>query len=409
MSFDLLPLNAKYIFSGVIFTVTAVQLILCMYRFALGSRVFWKVFDAILLALFAFLTAYLTAVSYGEYSFKAPWYVLLATTPLLTYSLYGIASEYRKSKRVLTPVSVKETIDDLDAGICFSDKNGKLILINYKMNALAYSALGAYPQTLDELLFALNEGGKVEVLDESLSIYKFDDGRVWRFTTSEIKDEGLFGFNETIALDVTAIRIENGEIEKQNERLKSTISELQRMYSRLADRVREEESLNLKMRLHDDVGASLIAISKLMQEGSTDLEGQLKKLREAVWYFADPRERTLDEVMKKAEDMRVKVLINGVGPNGKTGALIATAIETCVSNCVNHAKGSKVYADVIKYENTYIVTIKNDGDPPRCEIKEGGGLASLREAVENEGGEMSIAFFPEFVLTIKLPEKEEEL
>lgn len=405
MTFDLLPVTVKYLLAGVTFTVAAIQLILCMYRFAIGSKTVLKIFDVLLVVALSFFTAYLTAESLGEYSFRVSWYVLFAEIPLVCYSVAGIFSEYRKSKRTLTSISVKETVDNLDSGICFADKNGKIVLINYKMNELAYSVLNAYPQTVEELLSALKKGESVEIVDDKLSIYKFKDERVWRFTTSAVEDKDLSGFTQTVAVDVTAIRIENAEIEKQNKELRETVAELQVLYARLADRVREEESLNLKMRLHDDIGASLIELSRLMKEDSADLEEQLNKLRKAVWHFADTREKTLDEVVKKAESIKVKVKVSGDVPEGKAGFLIAAATETCVSNCVNHAKGGEVYVKIYEENGSCAVEIENDGYPPENEIKEGGGLSSLRAAVEKEEGEMKVVSFPRFVLRIKIPAK----
>ena len=58
------------------------------------------------------------------------------------------------------------------------------------------------------------------------------------------------------------------------------------MYKRLADRIREQENLNLKMKIHDDIGTSLITISKIIDEGiNEDIETQLTLLQNAVSYF----------------------------------------------------------------------------------------------------------------------------
>lgn len=186
------------------------------------------------------------------------------------------------------------------------------------------------------------------------------------------------------------------------------------MYKRLADRIREQENLNLKMKIHDDIGTSLITISKIMDEGiNEDIETQLTLLQNAVSYFSGHRNiitGTFEDVQRKAAEINVKLSLDGYIPqNDVLEKLIVSAAGECVTNCVHHAHGSQVDVKITEQNNLYKVVITNNGTVPKEKIIEGGGLSALRKSVESVGGEMYISHSPAFALILNLPGKEKEL
>ena len=54
----------------------------------------------------------------------------------------------------------------------------------------------------------------------------------------------------------------------------------------------------------------------------------------------------------------------------------------------------------------YTIKVTNDGEQPKGEIIEGGGLSGLRLLVERENGTMIIHSAPQFELLIELPQGE---
>ena len=186
------------------------------------------------------------------------------------------------------------------------------------------------------------------------------------------------------------------------------------MYKRLADRIREQENLNLKMKIHDDIGTSLITISKIMDEGiNEDIETQLTLLQNAVSYFSGRPHiitGTFEDVQRKAAEIKVKLFLDGYIPqNDVLEKLIVSAAGECVTNCVHHAHGSQVNVKITEQNNFYKVVITNNGTAPKEKIVEGGGLSALRKSIEAIGGEMYISHSPAFALILNLPGKEKEL
>ena len=79
------------------------------------------------------------------------------------------------------------------------------------------------------------------------------------------------------------------------------------------------------------------------------------------------------------------------------------AIRECVTNCVRHAGGNKVEAQIL-YQNGIILSVTNNGSVPTGLIREGGGLSSLRQQVEKARGVMTVLAVPVFELRIQMPE-----
>ena len=85
--------------------------------------------------------------------------------------------------------------------------------------------------------------------------------------------------------------------------------------------------------------------------------------------------------------------------------LYALILRECTSNGVRHAGATELYADSEHRPQSWHLCITNNGAPPKAEIKEGGGLSSLRRRIENAGGTVTVHSLPVFVLEVTLPDK----
>ncbi len=106
--------------------------------------------------------------------------------------------------------------------------------------------------------------------------------------------------------------------------------------------------------------------------------------------------------------MKICFIQNGELPKDEGAAYILTcAVRECVTNAVRYADASELYADFTEDSETSTVTVTNNGYPPKCEIREGGGLSTLRRRVERAGGIMTVQSLPEFKLTVTVPVNKE--
>lgn len=325
----------------------------------------------------------------------------------------GIFTGSKRDKNQLSLFSIKQAIDDLPIGLCFADSFGRIILCNCKMSDIGIMLLGSHPQTLNELESALQnplETSGIEILKDSYNLFRFPDSRVWRFDKYALSGSEIKGYMQLSAQDVTDVYNENISLERENQKLTEVNKKLAKMYECMEDTVREKESLDLKVYIHDTLGRSLITIQDIISSSSDSVETKLESLKEAVSYLSSNRStfrNTFEEVQQKAADMGVNVTLDGFIPAGTPAEnLIAAAARECVTNCIRHAKGNLVQVSVREISGVIKVVITNNGEAPHDKPEEGSGLSSLRRSVEASGGEMNISHIPAFALILNIPGKE---
>ena len=394
------------------------QIVLPVYRSFHRRTVWHTVLDGILLfgllILMYFLVQYNQNITKIDFHLHVPALIFVLVA-VFAYTGISLFREIRRSKREINEWSVKEAIDDLPAGLMFANAAGYIILCNRKMNVLSHMLTGMYPQTLSTMTDALAqippESG-VEAMTDVADCFRFPDGRVYRFCRSELDCEELRGYVQLSAHDETEIYEGNTSLRESNEKLRRVNRRLQKMYAHMADEVREKESLDLKVWLHDTLGSSLLTIQDVKNSASTQTKRKLKDLKEAVEMLSASRSTawgTFEKTQKKAEQLGVKVKLSGyIPPDTAAEQLITAAVRECVTNCIRHAKGNEVYVKIIEHVGILRIQITNNGEVPKGKIIEGSGLSSLRRSVEASGGDMQISHSPSFALTLYLSRKEED-
>ncbi len=341
----------------------------------------------------------------------APWLIFAAAIFLAAvHFAIALPREYRRKKNELSPTSIKEATDRLPMGICFADPNGRIILCNNRMRRLSFALCGHELQIAEDLENALAHPDASVAVKDGCCI--LPDGSVWQFRTQNITVDGDGRWQQMTAHNVTELYNGNLRQAEINRELREVNRKLQRMYERMADDIKEKESLDLKVYIHDTIGRSLLTIRDIIDSGE-DTERKLESLQNAVGMLKSNRVTspgTMDEVKLTAQELGVSVKVEGYLPNDSLVCeLAASAARECVTNCIKHAGGSEVYIRIAQRGERYDVTITNNGKIPAKPIKEGSGLASLRRSIEAVGGEMHTAYKPRFALLITLPSKENEL
>lgn len=338
----------------------------------------------------------------------APW-LIFATAIFLAAVHFAIAlpREYRRKKNELSPFSIKEATDKLPMGICFADPNGRIILSNNRMRRLSFALCGHELQIKSDMENALSAPDRsVTVKDDC---YILPDKTVWQFRTQNITVDSDDRWQQITAHNVTELYNGYQKQEEINKELAEVNRKLRNMYARMEDDVKEKESLDLKVYIHDTIGRSLLTIRDIIDSGE-DTERKLETLQNAIGMLASNRVTsvsTMDEVKRTARQLGVAVKIDGYLPRDTVAEeLTVAAAKECVTNCIKHADGNEVYIRIAQRGERYDVTITNNGKIPTEPIKEGSGLSTLRRSIESSGGEMHISHNPRFVLLITIPAKE---
>ena len=341
----------------------------------------------------------------------APWLIFAAVILLVAiHFAVALPREYRRRKNELSPFSIKEATDKLPMGICFAVPDGRIILCNNRMRRLSFALSGHELQIAGDLQLALAQPDpSVAVKDDC---YILPDHTVWQFHTQKIDVDGDNRWQQVTAHNVTELYNGNLRQTEINKELHDVNRKLRRMYERMEDDIKEKESLELKVYIHDAIGRSLLTIRDIIDSGE-DTDRKIETLQEAVSMLTSNRVAavgTMEEVKQTAKALGVSVKTEGyLPPYSIAGELTVAAAKECVTNCVKHAGGSEVYIRIAERSDRYDITITNNGNAPTEPVKEGSGLSSLRRRIESAGGEMHTAFKPRFALIITFPTKENEL
>ena len=414
-AFSSLPVLLQTVIPLVLLVEAVLELGLLLYQILCSSKPIRSLHCAV---HFVILVTLLFSVTQGDpdegkdaFLLGAPW-LIFAAVILLAAVHFAIAlpREYRRHKSELSPSSIKEATDKLPMGVCFADPDGRIILCNNRMRRLSFALCGHELQISEDLDKALAQPDKSVTVKDGC--YILPDRTVWQFRTQSITVDGDDRWRQMTAHNVTELY--NGNIRQSeiNKELKEVNRKLQKMYERMADDIKEKESLDLKIYIHDTIGRSLLTIRDIIDSGEAT-DKKLAALQEAIDVLASDRvapHGTMDEVSQTAKTIGVSVKTEGyLPPDSVVEQLTVAAAKECVTNCVKHAGGSEVYIRIAEHNDLYDITVTNNGKAPAEPIKEGSGLSSLRRSIEAAGGEMHTAYKPRFALLITLSGKENDL
>lgn len=320
---------------------------------------------------------------------------------------------------------IKKAIDSYPGGICFSALDGRVVLVNEKMNRLVleltgHTILNAKAAWEEFTNFASN--GKAEKLTQSWLpkdpgnesihqqlFFRFSDSSVWRF-------ELRFLDSDTVQIEAAEIT----ELYRLSEELYENTIRLQEMQKRqktLLDSIVEvnlnKEILAAKMHIHDELGHCLLATTKAITEDS--LAENADVLRESwnstihdfsnistVWTV--PNSSLQSELMQVAELIGCKVVFLGEQPKSRKALqLLYAAVREALTNAVRHADATELIVKIEQDEKSYHIEISDNGGVTVSKITEGNGLSALRQRLEQEGASLKVLCENSVSLIVDIP------
>lgn len=322
----------------------------------------------------------------------------------------------RNRKNTISKMSIKEAFDDLPCGICFYEASGVTRLVNSKRNDFSIRITGEYLLNGKKFISILTDENikrnSLSHQEEEEYIISLDE-HVYSFRRREhqLSDKSLY---EIIATDITRKHQLSRELNKKNKELSSFNKRMRQYGETIEELTIEKETLSAKRNIHDKLGKLLILSRQSLDKDRTEEEKEvlLSTWKNTLIAFESMKENesndTYDELFKAAKDIGISIIFCGRRPESRKGKKIAAkAIIECMTNTIKHAKGNEVYVS-FKERNRFIeIQITNNGEQPKEEIKEGGGLSSLRLLIEREGGSMKIISFPRFEMNITIEKGEE--
>lgn len=330
-------------------------------------------------------------------------------------------------KKKTSAKMIKKAIDSYPGGICFSVPDGRIILVNEKMNGLVLELTGhtiLNAKATWEELKNFTGKDKVKKLDQSWLPKDPDNGNenIQRQMFFRFADDSVWRFQWQL-LDSNAVQIEAAEITElyrlSEELYENTIClcEMQERQKALLDSIVEvnlnKEILAAKMRIHEELGHCLLATNKAIAEES--LAENTDMLRESwsstIRDFSNiPVVRTVSdfslqsELLQVAELIGCKVTFLGEQPtNRKASQLLYAAIREALTNAVRHADATELTVKIEQNRQYYHIEISNNGSVTVFKIVEGNGLGALRQRLEQEGALLKVRCDGSVSLIVDIP------
>ena len=151
---------------------------------------------------------------------------------------------------------------------------------------------------------------------------------------------------EIIAADVTELYAKQAELNRENTLLAEANRNMKQLLDNMEEIVREEEILSMKMRIHDDIGHSILAARKaLLQQQDIAVIRRNAALWEKAVNLLDrvnhlsPVPDEWEQLQSRARDLGVELDIGGELPEHEIlRHLVVLSVRECVTNCVRHAR-----------------------------------------------------------------------
>lgn len=337
---------------------------------------------------------------------------------------------YKKSRDMITTRSIKESIDLLPDGVCFSTDRGMPILMNSRMRQLCTEFTGEGLMDTEKFWRDLRNGNVrkgIRPLKQREAAFIDTNGQVWDFRRSRLSYGGE-KVTEISAVNITTQYHLHKELVARYERLNDVNSRLHHFSEEVEKVTREKEILAAKIKLHDEIGRSLLILRSYLTEtpeksAQTETPGKCTQTEKRdrsrllpLWQYIvtsmqegtilKEREDSLLLLKKEAADFNVDIFLEGLLPaNPSVRNVIFAAVRECAGNTAKHARGDRLFITIHDTEENTEVFITNNGNAPGGSIHETGGLKNLRKMVEERGGSMQIKSSPVFVLHLCFPER----
>ena len=360
----------------------------------------------------------------------------------------------------VTPLSIQESFEKLTEGLCYYRAGGQCILVNGRMQQISRELMGhalLNGEEFAEFVFTRNEEAHTG------KIITLQDGRVKEFSERKVifeKEEAT----ELVAADVTDLFEKTKRLQAENERLRAFQKSLLELHAAQMDTVRREEILKAKMSIHDEMNRLLLSTRNAMQskDASEKQKAVMAWKNNALLLCREAQSAA--SVKEAMSDLGIVAVSLGitldmqdtphiVGENAL--GLFVLATREAMVNAVKHADAKKLIIHIAEatsqtegvgqetsaqteengkretptqieeggnkesvngntdkvsnasdrnLRNFWIITYENDGKAPAEPVQETGGLANLRQKLEQAGGSMEVEAQPHFRLTVRFPD-----
>jgi hypothetical protein len=319
--------------------------------------------------------------------------------------MYLVVQHWNFSRNTISRSSIKEGIDQISSGLCFYTDNGRVLLMNSRMNELSFLLTGQDLQNA-QLFWDTISGGDVLPAAQRLSYgsrpnFRLADGSVWTF-----QYERLNGFHQLLATNTTQIQSITDELSEKNIALAALNLRLRQYGENVDALTRSRERLETKVRIHGELGQALMATRRYLMDADA-MHPPLEQWKHSIAMLrkeagAQKGEDPMDILSKAAQTAGIRLHVHGQLQHTLSyRRLFLLAASEAMTNAVFHANAKNLFIHLTEDESTWQMRFTNDGTAPKAPITEGGGLSALRHKAKSIQAQMTVDTDDGFALILR--------
>ena len=332
---------------------------------------------------------------------NAPFWTAAALA-LTALSFGALAVQLRRSRRRLSPVSIKESCDHLPSALCFAWENGLPCLKNLKMDELSHLLTG-------EALLNANAFWQIARAHEPIvTLARRPDVELRAGADADVRAKPSTRSPARTSPQEARLQRElekdNLRLETMNRRLQQYGQAVQEATRRKGDPARQDPRSRRDRPRASANPAVPVRQRRATRRASAPRGGRTSACCWANMRMNSQRAGTFDQLSRAARAIGVTIARTGAFPaEGTEGArLVEIAAHECLTNLVRHAGGSRleIAGERKAHPAGHVRLSATTARRPPGRSSRGSGLSSLRAQVEAAGGAMTAAHAPRFLLTL---------
>lgn len=327
------------------------------------------------------------------------WLVVFVIVLVTIFAVYIVFSCFAQNHNHIGPAAIKESVDYLPSGLAIYGDDGRCLLVNNCMNKLSEVLTGHAVLDGCELYQSVPDSRTVDM-----------DNHKYAFSHKTIEYDGVF-LHELIADDITEIYEKSQELRSGNDQLVEYSVKMRRYGETIDESVRNQEILQAKINIHDEMNRLLLATGNAASNGvpSDELLKLLNTWQSNALLLY--READINKRTNTVSDLETFGSLIGITPvwegdinTNDTKALNMFSVITreAMTNAVKHAGAKHLYVKVRSDADAFYLNYNNDGENAADNIVLGGGLTNLKNMIEKAGGTIEISARPTLEMTIKI-------
>lgn len=330
--------------------------------------------------------------------------------------LYWVLIERQLGHQSLSGNSIREAIDNLPVALGFADEQGLPILSNRKMQAISQQLTNHHFRNAFEFWEGSVANHETKVHSQDQVVIQSDDVH-WQISKHKYKISDDY-FIHVNGINVSKVYELHNELQLENERLNNQQQRLTTLLQDIEQIKKDEETLALKMRIHNELGKVILASKQYLHAQSPhDLNTIIhfwNQVIESMGVSGNYLDGSVFEMYQQIKDAAHMIgceieIVGQLPVETNHGYLVMIAIKEAIINAMKHARANRVHVEINAIETGYDIIIKDNGTFNGQPLVEGGGLASLRQKIEQANGSLRILGHKQVQLNIHLPYNEGEV